>query len=64
MPEPRLLQISTAPIASGPERIETGWWSGEDVQRDYYVVHMSNGQDLWIFLDLRNANWYLHGFWS
>src|SRR5262249_26544197 len=22
----------------GPERIETGWWRGDDVRRDYYLV--------------------------
>lgn len=65
LPEPRPLQISAEPgIASGPERIESGWWEGADVQRDYYVVHMGNGPDLWVFRDLRSSNWYLHGFWS
>lgn len=64
LPEPRPLQVATSRIASGPERIETGWWEGADVQRDYYVVHMSNGPDLWVFRDLSNSNWYLHGFWS
>jgi len=34
------------------------------VQRDYYVVRMSNGPDLWVFRDLRNSQWYLHGLWS
>lgn len=65
LPEPRPLQISAAPrIAVTPERIETGWWEGADVQRDYYVVRMSNGPDLWVFRDLSTSNWYLHGFWS
>ena len=31
----------------GPERIETGWWRGEDVRRDYYVVETSLGQHAW-----------------
>lgn len=64
LPEPRPLQISAPRIASGPERIETSWWESTEVQRDYYVVHMSNGPDLWVFRDLSNSNWYLHGFWS
>ncbi|MFL6618018.1 MAG: hypothetical protein ACJ8MH_05425, partial [Povalibacter sp.] len=65
LPEPRSLESSAVPgIASGPERIEGGWWDEGDVQRDYYVVHMSNGPDLWVFKDLRTSNWFLHGFWS
>jgi protein ImuB len=65
LPEPRSLESSVIPgIASGPERIESGWWDDGDVQRDYYVVRTSNGPDLWVFKDLRTSNWYLHGFWS
>ena len=65
LPEPRPLESSGMPaITSAPERIESGWWDDGDVQRDYYVVRMSNGPDLWIFRDLRNSQWYLHGLWS
>jgi protein ImuB len=51
-------------MTSGPERIESGWWDGDDVQRDYYVVRMPSGPDLWVFRDLRDSQWYLHGLWS
>ena len=65
LPEPRLLESSAMPpITCPPERIESGWWDDGDVQRDYYVVRMSNGPDLWVFRDLRNSQWYLHGLWS
>jgi protein ImuB len=65
LPKPRSLESSVIPaIASGPERIEAGWWDDGDVQRDYYVVRMNSGPDLWVFKDLRTSNWYLHGFWS
>lgn len=66
LPEPRALGSATLPgPASRAERIESGWWDNdEDVQRDYYVVRMSQGPDLWVFQDLRTADWYLHGFWS
>jgi protein ImuB len=65
LPEPRALQLAALPrITSGPERIESGWWDDHDVQRDYYVVRIATGPDLWVFKDLRNSNWYLHGFWS
>ena len=65
LPEPRPLEQSgMPPMTSGPERIESGWWDGEDVQRDYYVVRMPSGPDLWVFRDLRDSQWYLHGLWS
>jgi protein ImuB len=65
LPQPQLLELSAMPqITSGPERIEHGWWDGGDVQRDYFIVRTSNGSDLWVYHDLQNRSWYLHGFWS
>jgi protein ImuB len=65
LPEPKPLQSSVLPsIVSGPERIESGWWDGGDAQRDYFVVRTGNGADLWIFKDLTDGSWHLHGFWS
>ncbi len=48
----------------GPERIETGWWDGQDVRRDYYVAHSPRGMRLWIFKDCRSGSWYLHGLFG
>ena len=45
----------------GPERIETGWWRGNDVQRDYYLVETSAGTRWWIFQRLGDGRWFLHG---
>lgn len=66
LPQPKPLQLSSIPqITSGPERIEGGWWDDAgDLQRDYYIVRTSNGADLWVYRDLQNRGWYLHGFWS
>ncbi len=65
LPEPQPLQRSVMPqIVSAPERIEGGWWDGGDVQRDYFIARTTTGADLWIFHDLNNQGWYLHGFWS
>jgi protein ImuB len=44
-----------------PERIETGWWDGFDVARDYFVAHSPAGERLWVFRDRRGGGWYLHG---
>ncbi|MEE8281454.1 MAG: DNA polymerase Y family protein [Gammaproteobacteria bacterium] len=48
-------------LENGPERIETGWWDGEDIRRDYYIVRSLSGVRCWIFRDCRRSAWYLHG---
>jgi protein ImuB len=45
----------------GPERIETGWWRGMMVRRDYWRVLTEKGQQLWVFCDLKTQQWFLHG---
>jgi protein ImuB len=47
--------------AWGPERIETGWWRGADINRDYYLVESTAGQRFWLFRALRDQGWFLHG---
>lgn len=49
-------------LLEGPECIETGWWDGGDVTRDYYVARDAAGAQLWIFRE-RNAPraWRLQG---
>jgi protein ImuB len=52
-------------ILNGPERIETRWWSGTDVRRDYYVAMEENGSRLWIYRERTGArDWYLHGVFA
>lgn len=48
----------------GPERIETGWWEGPSVRRDYYRIETDTGQLWWIFRDITSGNWFLHGRFS
>ena len=45
----------------GPERIETGWWRGDDVRRDYYVVTTPAGSRFWLFRRRNDGRWFLHG---
>jgi protein ImuB len=45
----------------GPERIETGWWRGLTVCRDYWRVETETGKQLWIYQDRRSQEWFLHG---
>jgi protein ImuB len=47
---------------SGAERIESGWWDGQDIARDYFVARDPQGARFWIYRDLGDASaWYLHG---
>jgi protein ImuB len=69
--EPRLLDAflrdARAELAlfDGPERIESGWWEGCDVRRDYFVARAGNGQTLWIFKGPGSgAAWYVHGIFA
>ena len=57
--------LGEAPAAwlSGPERIRSGWWDGQPVQRDYYVVQLADGPLAWVFRDLRN-DWFIHGWFG
>jgi protein ImuB len=45
----------------GPERIETGWWRGLDIRRDYYIVETGEGTRWWIFRRREDGRWFLHG---
>ena len=50
--------------AHGPERIETAWWRGATVRRDYYVVETEAGGRYWIFRRIRDGGWFLHGMFA
>ena len=45
------------------ERIESGWWDGKAVSRDYFIARAPGGEQLWIYRELHGARrWFLHGF--
>jgi protein ImuB len=48
----------------GPERIETGWWRGRSVKRDYYRVETTDGERYWLFRRLADGRWFLHGVFA
>lgn len=52
-------------LLGGPERLETGWWDGGDIQRDYYLAKDGAGALLWIYRECRGAGrWLLHGIFG
>jgi protein ImuB len=60
LPEPRRI-ASPLMVCDGPERIEGGWWSGVDVERDYYYSCTESGTWLWVFRDRLDGEWYVQG---
>ena len=48
----------------GPERIETGWWRGQHIQRDYYRITTENGCRGWLFCSRDTGRWFLHGWFD
>ena len=73
LPEPKALpEIDAAPqyrgplkLLSGPERIESGWWDGKDVKRDYFVARTAADALVWIYRERQaEGRWYLHGLFA
>ena len=58
----------------GPERIESGWWRGKSIRRDYYRIETDQGEWWWVFRNLVSRAelrenrtsycWMLHGRFS
>ena len=69
LPRPIPLRDAAPQVLAGPERIESGWWDGGDVRRDYYVVRTSTGQRAWVFCPAGQAGpgegpCLLHGWFA
>lgn len=69
-PQPLAHLLAAQPWAlrDGPERIESGWWDGNDVRRDYFVATTPAGETMWIYRDHRygidDGEWFLHGIFA
>jgi protein ImuB len=48
----------------GPERIATGWWRAQDVERDYYRAECDDGTHVWIYREPKKGRWFLHGYFD
>jgi protein ImuB len=57
-------------LEQGPERIESGWWDGKGIARDYYIAHQvqdsrqTRGARLWVFQERQSKCWYVHGVFA
>ena len=69
LPQPVPLRTHGMRVLAGPERIESGWWDGGDLRRDYYVLETAEGQRAWAFCPAGerpgpHAGWMLHGWFA
>ena len=63
--ESKPLHEASLRILAGPERIESGWWDGSDVRRDYYLVETRAGQRGWAFRSITDVGpLLLHGWFA
>ena len=47
------------------ERIDTGWWDGRAIARDYFIATTTKGSRLWIYKELDGERrWRLHGIFD
>ncbi len=68
LPEPVPIEDPHPPRlqkTQGPERIEGGWWDGEDIARDYFIAISVRGTQLWIFKERQGERrWFLQGVFA
>jgi len=66
LPQPLPLRDPAPEVLAGPERIESGWWDGGDVRRDYYVLRTAQGQLAWAYRPAGEADggWMLQGWFA
>ncbi|MCW8091196.1 Y-family DNA polymerase [Alteromonas sp. ASW11-130] len=51
-------------IQFGPVRMQTGWWDGHYIKRDYFITQSLNGELLLIYKCSPEAQWYIQGWYS
>lgn len=65
LPQPQPLRARVRRLLGPIERIETGWWDGFDVRRDYAVAELDSGQFAWLFRPAGTEDgWMVHGWFG
>jgi protein ImuB len=59
--QPRRLGPQPPPLLSGPERIEAGWWDGDEARRDYFIAQ-DRASTTWVYRE--DGEWYVHGIFA
>jgi protein ImuB len=50
-------------LLAGPERIEAGWWDGEEAARDYFIARTPDDSLVWVYREPARG-WFLHGLFA
>ena len=62
---PRRTAESGFTLLAGPERIETGWWDGDEARRDYFIARDRDSALLWVYRERGlEGGWYVHGIFA
>ena len=59
---PRHLEENRFVLLAGPERIEAGWWDGDEAQRDYFIARLQDASLGWIYRE--QESWFVHGLFA
>ena len=52
-------------LQASRERIESGWWDGRDMARDYFIATNPSGSCYWVYRELTGEQrWYLQGIFD
>jgi hypothetical protein len=51
-------------VASGPWRVEEGWWTEDAVDRDYWDVELGDGGVYRIYRDRSSEAWWADGIYD
>lgn len=65
LPTPKPVSATRFTLLGDAERIETGWWDGHPVRRDYYLARDEHQVLCWIFHPLdAPERWFVHGYFG
>lgn len=59
---PRRLGEMDLELLAGPERIECGWWDGDEAKRDYFIARSPDSSLVWIYRE--SNDWFMHGIFA
>jgi protein ImuB len=60
--QPRKVQEGDFVLLAGPERIESGWWDGDEAGRDYFIARLPSESLIWVYRE--TGEWFLHGLFA
>jgi protein ImuB len=60
--KPKRLHEGEFALLAGPERIESGWWDGDEAGRDYFIARLPNDSLIWVYRE--TGEWFLHGLFA